>query len=179
MPVKQKPKSGRPWRLVLIVTAIGNSLFFAHQALLGWSHDQVSWRYSFNQATVEATEAGKPLLVYFTADWCGPCKQMKAWVYSDQSVADAIEAGFVPIKIDLSTEGLPDQAIAERYDVQAIPTVITLTPDGQPISRSAGYLNKEQFLGWLDSASMRYVKLKEEDQARSQTIVEVDTTRAD
>jgi len=180
MTAKQTPKTAQPWRWVLIVAILGVGVFFTKQALLGWSHDQVAWRYSLNQATDEANEAGKPILVYFSADWCGPCKQMKAWVYSNKDVADAIESGFVPVKVDLSDVGLPGQAIAERYNIQAIPSMISLTPAGKPISRSTGYLNKEQFLGWLDTSSTRYVKLKKEEaQDPGDAIAEVQSTRTD
>jgi thiol:disulfide interchange protein len=178
MPAKQTPKKHRPWRLILIVTALFIGVFFTQQALQGWSKDQVNWRYSFNQASAESNETNKPLLVVFTADWCPPCKQMKAWVYSNKNVADAIEAGFIPVKVDLTTEGLPDQNVAERYEVQSIPTMLTLTPAGTPIGRSVGYLNKEDFLNWLDTSSMRYATLKEDMQAQGHSIAEVETTPA-
>ncbi len=149
-----------PWRFVLIIAALATGIAFVSQARSSGGHDQVKWRYSYNQASIEADENAKPLFVMFTADWCPPCKQMKAWVFSDSSIADSIEAGFVPVKIDLTSEGLPDQRIADRYGVQSIPTLMTLTADGKPISISTGYLSKDELLTWLDNATERYAELK-------------------
>ncbi len=159
-----------PWRFILIITALATGVAFVSQARSGGGQDQVAWRYSYNQATIEADENAKPLFVVFTADWCGPCKQMKAWVYSDKHVADSIEAGFVPVKIDLTSEGLPDQRIADRYSVQAIPTIMTLTAAGKPISISTGYLSKAELLNWLDDASERYAKMKTTEANASATV---------
>jgi thiol:disulfide interchange protein len=158
-----------PWRFVLLVAVLFAAVVIAGQVRRGGGQDRVAWGNSFDQATVKATEASKPLLVLFTADWCPACKQLKAWVLSDQGVADAIEAGFVPIKVDLTEEGLPDRQVAERYGVQSIPTLLTLTPDGQTISRSLGYVDKAELLGWLDTATQRYAKLQAEDAGRSAT----------
>jgi thioredoxin 1 len=158
-----------PWRFIVVITVLAAGVALISYARNNSSHDRVAWRYSYNQANIEATDSDKPLLVYFTADWCGPCKQMKAWVYSDPAIAGSIEEGFVPVKVDLTSDGLPDQHLAERYGVQAIPTLLTLTSKGIPISMSSGYLTKEEFMNWLDNATERYVELKNTDTNDSAT----------
>lgn len=162
-------RSRWPWRFILLIVALATGIVIVGQARRGGGHDQVAWRNSYNQATVEANKTAKPLLVVFSADWCPPCKQMKAWVYSDPTVADSIEAGFVPIRVDLTREGLPDQHLADRYHVKAIPTFLTLTAAGEPISRSSGYMNKAELLDWLATATQQYVKLQAEDTSQSAT----------
>ncbi len=158
-PATKKPW---PWRFILLVTLLATGVAYASYARSNGRHDKIAWRHSYNQATIEADENNKPLLVFFTADWCGPCKQMKTWVFSDKLLANTIEAAFVPVKIDLTSQGLPDQHIADRYNVTAIPTLLTLTPDGKQISISSGALTKDQLLAWLDNANQRYAKLKTE-----------------
>jgi len=112
--------------------------------------DLVRWRASYAHAVAEARESGKLLLVVFGADWCLGCIQMKTWVYSDKQVADTIDAGFVPLHVDMTREGLPDQFLADRYFVQGYPTLLILDPEGKPISGIAGGLTKTDFLMWLD-----------------------------
>ncbi|MEZ6193368.1 MAG: thioredoxin family protein [Phycisphaerales bacterium] len=149
-----------PWRFITLLVVLAGVIAAAGQLRSFGGHDRVAWRYSYNQAVVESTETGKPILVLFTADWCAPCKQMKAWVFSDKSVAEIIEAGFIPVRVDLSRQGLPDQHLADRFGVQAIPTILTLTTSGTPISMSAGYLNKAELLSWLENANERYAMIK-------------------
>ena len=162
-PPVSTPKRARPRlprRLIVLLVVLVGVIIVIGQVRKHGGSDRVAWRYSYNQAVAESTETGKPILVYFTSDWCGPCKQMKAWVFSDKGVADMIEYGFIPVRVDLSSEGLPDQHLADRYGVQAIPTIITLTTDGRAISTSAGYLNKSELLSWLENANERYAAMK-------------------
>lgn len=151
-------KSSWPWRFIMLVTVLAAGIAYASYTRNSGS-DKIAWRYSFNQANIEAEHNGKPLLVFFTADWCGPCKQMKTWVLSDKLIANAIEEAFVPVKVDLSEEGLPDQHLADRYNVTGIPTMLTLTPNGRVISISSGSLTKDQLMAWLDTATERYAEL--------------------
>lgn len=153
------PKKQWPWRFVLFITALAAGISFVAYAKDGSGSDRIKWRYSYNQAVIEAQDQDKPVLVYFTADWCGPCKQMKAWVFSDKSISEYIETAFVPVKVDLSEEGLPDQHLADKYNVTGIPTLLTLTTSGQPISISTGSLSKDQLMAWLDTATERYAEL--------------------
>jgi protein disulfide-isomerase len=156
----RRSKKRLPWRFIALLVVLAGVIGVVGQVRKNGGHDRVAWRYSYNQAVAEATETDKPILVYFTADWCGPCKQMKAWVFSDKSVADIIEAGFIPVRVDLSREGLPDQHLADRFGIQAIPTVLTLSSNGTLISVSAGYLNKAELLSWLENANERYAMIK-------------------
>lgn len=58
-----------------------------------------------------------PTVVKFTADWCGPCKQM-------QPVLDQIafeqngKINFVTVDIDKSIE------LANEYEIRSVPTIV-------------------------------------------------------
>ncbi len=155
---KPKVRSGRRWLwITLLVLATAGVYLLAGSGIT--SHDRIDWRHSYNAAEAESSDTGRSMLVLFTADWCGPCKQMKAWVFSDPNIAEAIESRFIPVKVDLTREGLPDQYLADRYQVRAIPTLLTLMPDGEPISFASGYLNKTELIDWLDTADARYAAI--------------------
>lgn len=78
----------------------------------------------------QALEENKLILLYFSAEWCGPCKKFRP-VLNDFFEKHLITIG----KIDVD-----DQAeIAQKYEVSSIPTVIVVE-DGKEVHRFIGAL---------------------------------------
>lgn len=103
----------------------------------------VTWRSDFAAAREESTKTGKPVLLYFTASWCGPCRQMKRTTFADQTVKAAFE-NYVAVKLDVDAN--PD--LAQRYGVSAIPAFYLLDPDGGVTRSRAGYMSSDEFVQW-------------------------------
>ncbi len=73
--------------------------------------------------------AERPVILDFTATWCGPCKSMK------QPLARLEREGY-PIKA-VDIDQAPD--LAEKYQVTGVPTFIVVEPDtGREIARVSG-----------------------------------------
>jgi thiol:disulfide interchange protein DsbD len=105
----------------------------------------VAWRHDFKSALAEAKKSNRKLLIDFEATWCGPCKTMDEWIWTDAEVAGLLSAGFVSVKID----GDLEKALADRFDVTGYPSMIVLDSNGTEARRFVGYLNSTDALAFL------------------------------
>ena len=105
----------------------------------------ISWGTNLETALATARRAGKKVVVDFWATWCGPCKTMDEWVWSDAEVASVVGAAYVAVKLD----GDVENAAVERYSVAGFPTTLVLGPDGREVGRAAGYQSSKQVLALL------------------------------
>jgi thiol-disulfide isomerase/thioredoxin len=110
----------------------------------------IAWFKGDVDAAFEAAKASnKPVLLYWGAQWCPPCKQLKSSVFNRP---DFIEKSrlFVPVYLD---GDLPDaQKWGDVFRVTGYPTVVVLKPDRTEITRVAGNLDLSLYARVLDDA---------------------------
>ncbi len=107
----------------------------------------IAWRTSLPSALDLARTQRKLVLVEFSASWCPPCVAMKHEVWPDAKVVTAVNAAFVPVKVDIDS----DSTLSDRYDVPAIPAVLILDASGKVVRRHDGYLPLDGMLQFLAS----------------------------
>ncbi len=88
--------------------------------------------------------ADKPLLVDFTAAWCGPCKLI-APILEELATEQADRLQIAKIDVDANPE------TTMRYDVMSMPTLI-LFKDGLPDRRLVGARPKGALLQALEES---------------------------
>jgi thioredoxin 1 len=78
----------------------------------------------------ELLKSNEPVLVDFSAEWCGPCKQLKPIL---EQVKNKVGASAKIIKIDVDK----NRSTAEKFQIRSVPTLI-LFKDGKSVWRQSG-----------------------------------------
>ena len=83
------------------------------------------------------------VIVRFTADWCGPCKQLAPVI--DKVIAEAGQGRTKQVVIDIDRQRL----IAEQFRIQSVPTVYAFL-GGQPVDGFVGVKSEREIKAFLE-----------------------------
>jgi thiol:disulfide interchange protein len=113
------------------------------------SESLVHW-VTIEDAPRLAATSNRPMLIDFTAAWCGPCQSLDAEVFRDPATAKEINARFVPVRVtDRQREdGHNSQAVSDlqrRFGVNGFPTVVLADANWTERARMEGYGGRERF----------------------------------
>lgn len=117
--------------------------------LIGWieiPRGHLRWEESELTARERAIGESRPVLIDFTAEWCGACKELARDTFADPSVM-AEASRFVAVKVDATEEDDPNiDTIKNKYHVVGLPTVIILGKNGNERQRFTEFVPPAQFL---------------------------------
>ncbi|HEY1169771.1 MAG TPA: thioredoxin family protein [Verrucomicrobiae bacterium] len=94
----------------------------------------VTWEVYSETALKVALAQKKTVMIYFSADWCGPCHKLRRETFTDLDV-QAEAQRFVRFNVDLTSPEGEMAKVGQKYAVMALPTVMFMDGNGEERTR--------------------------------------------
>jgi len=117
---------------------------------------------SWEQIKQKAKTENKYIFLDVYATWCGPCKDMDATVFTNDSVGEYFKKHFINIKVQLDRTAKDDEqvkswyedaaTIAKQYHISSLPTFIFFNSQGNRTEQRTGYQKVYEFISLAQSA---------------------------
>jgi thiol:disulfide interchange protein len=103
------------------------------------ARESLVFRNFDDKGFVAARNGAAPVVLYFEADWCQPCKELHATTFRDPAVIEAA-AGMELFRIDMTVSDRYVDLVRESFQVSGAPTLIVFAPGGQEAARRFGFI---------------------------------------
>jgi thioredoxin 1 len=80
-------------------------------------------------------------VMYFSADWCGPCKVFKPVV---QQTSQELGVAVNYINVDY------DASLTQKYSITSVPTIMITNNQGEEIYRKSGVMSRDQLISMFN-----------------------------
>lgn len=101
-----------------------------------------------DDAFLLAAKSRKVVLLYFSAEWCGPCRLLDQQTWPDPQLRKWLAENAVALKLD--DKAHPDAT--KRFNVAGYPTILLLRPDFTELARIVGFRRPRDLLDELTGA---------------------------
>ncbi|CAD7774236.1 Thiol:disulfide interchange protein DsbD [Candidatus Methanoperedenaceae archaeon GB50] len=110
-----------------------------------------TWYTSYDEALNLSAESGKPVMIYFWADWCPVCTNYSHETLSDPVVVKTLGEDFVLLSIDLDNN--EQKGVAGMYGVRYPPATVFVDSNGNVLMGWYGYVPPEMLIPILHNVS--------------------------
>ena len=104
-------------------------------------------RFTLADAIARSRTEHRPVFLFASADWGGPCQVMKRTFLSDCSIELHISRDFVPVYLNVDE----NQDVAAQFKIFSIPATIILW-DGKLVAQMEGVVPHDSYEQWLLAA---------------------------
>ena len=113
------------------------------------AQDGIPWAADLATAQRIAAEQNRLVLVHFWAPDCPPCVQLERYVFPNPAFAQALSAGYVPVKINAARSPVT----AQQFGVDRWPTDVIITPSGQKLHQMVSPQDARQYASKLQQVA--------------------------
>lgn len=97
------------------------------------------------EALEKAKDENKLIFLDAFASWCGPCKRMTAYTFTDDAVGTYFNEHFVNVKMDM--EKHPEGSrLSSKFKLEAYPTLFFINSDEEVVHEALGYQEPEALI---------------------------------
>jgi thiol:disulfide interchange protein len=107
----------------------------------------------WNLALKKAQSQNKLVFVDIYTTWCGPCKMLKQYTFTDSAVGNFFNKNFVNVSID-GEKGVGPQ-LAQQFAVEGYPTLVVADATGKPVLVTMGFIPADFLLQFATEAVKR------------------------
>jgi len=142
------------WPVLLLVVVFTSEQESTKPSHSGMQQDTI-W-YALEEAQQRASTSGNKVLLFFEADWCGTCRQMKRTVFPDKQIRELL-SNFYPVQINVDSrepihfngELMNQRQLARSLSIPGTPTFLFVDTDGEVVAHYIGFASAERFAALL------------------------------
>jgi YHS domain-containing protein len=122
------------------------------------AQEVVHWQGDIERARQLAAQTNRLVLIHFVSRGCEPCARLESTVFSQPSFAQALEADFVPVKVNATDFPIT----AQRYGIATAPSDVVITPGGQLVCKTNCPQDVAQYTAQVRRISDNYRRVSAE-----------------
>lgn len=126
-------------------TAAGNEEPAAEQVEAEAQQEEAEAVITLDKGATDLPVADVPVIVDFSATWCGPCQKFKP-IFHQVAEEFKGKALFVSVDVDDCPE------LAQQFNVSSIPLVVAVVPNGADMDDLKGLQTYEDFKAYVEKA---------------------------
>jgi len=107
----------------------------------------------WDKALKAAKDEKKLVFLDIYATWCGPCKMLKQYTFTDSAVGDFFNKNFINVSVD-GEKGVGPQ-LAQQYAIKGYPSLIVADETGKAVLYTAGYIPADVLMQFAQEALKR------------------------
>lgn len=146
---KHVNKKSHPFWRWFWLSFLAVSLAYAWYSFYAPSNE-IKWVNNVTSIEELTKNSSKNTLLFFTGEWCSPCRIMKREIFADDEVEKIVNSQVTPVMIDIDNPNTKE--IVKYYKVGVTPTTIIIDSQGKVLDYAIGKIKKKKFLKMLNDA---------------------------